>query len=70
MFSNDIYSNFFYFFTGKTNYLKTKNMVGSPTEKKKVANISARVEINQVNADNERLFYLDKVNKVKLLHQK
>ena len=45
-------------------------MVGSPTEKKKVANISARVEINQVNADNERLFYLDKVNKVKLLHQK
>ena len=45
-------------------------MVGSQTKEKKDAGISARVEINQVNADNERLFYLNKVNKVKLLHQK
>ena len=45
-------------------------MVGSQTKEKKITGISAGVEINQVNADNERLFYLDKVNKVKLLHQK
>ena len=31
-------------------------MVGSQTEKKKVAGISTGVEINQVNADNKRLF--------------
>ena len=45
-------------------------MVGSQNEKKKVAGISAAVEINQVNVDNKRLFYLNKVNKIKLLHQK